>query len=103
METGHVVREQASDDSIGNSEPAVITGAVVGIIGGIGAALVMNGKATTDDIRVLQDQAGIIIPAIFLVWGVGQGIITRFRVWSPRSAARAAVASAERGVPTLPA
>ena len=103
METPKDVREQASDGNVLNTEPAVVKGAVIAFIGAIGAIAVIGGWLTNDEVKQLQDQAGIIIPALFVVLSIVQAIWTRASVWSPRSAARAAVASAERGVPTLPA
>lgn len=103
METGHVVREQAADGNVWNTEPAVVKGAVIAFIGAIGTIAVIGGWITSDEVKTLQDQAGVIIPALFVILSLVQAIWTRASVWSPRSAAQAAVASAERGVPTLPA
>lgn len=95
------VYQQAADTSIWNTNAAVAKGAVVGVIGGIGAILVIGGWTTNNDVKVLQEQAGIIVPAVFVAMGVLQGIWTRASVWSGRTAARIALVNAKGTIPTL--
>ena len=103
-ERGNVVREQAADTSVMNTDPALVKGAVVavvGFIGGVGAIFVVMGRVTPDEVKGIQDQATIIIPAGFAILSIVQAVWTRSSVWSPRTAARSAVESAKSGVPTL--
>jgi len=103
--TGHPVVRQSEDNSLTNTEPAVLTGAIVGIIGAIGAVLVIGGWIDQQAADELKTQAGILVPSIFIVLGIVQGLITRMQAYSPRSAARIAVdnaASPAGTPPTLP-
>jgi hypothetical protein len=99
---GEVVR-QATDNSLMNTEPAAVAGAVVGIVGAVGSILVIGGYADTGQIDVLKNEAGIIVPACFIIAGTVQAIWTRMKAYSPRSAARIAVANAAATAGSVPA
>jgi hypothetical protein len=92
--TGAAVVEQADDNSILNTEPAVATGVIVGAIGAIGAVAVIGGWIDQSAADELKKQAGIIVPSIFIIAGIVQGLLTRLRAYAPRTAAKIAIANA---------
>lgn len=98
--TRDVVR-QAQDDSWLNKEPAMVRGAVISAVGGLGAVLVVAGVLDEGQKQALADNAGAIAFAVWIIVPILQSAWTRLAVWSPRTAAQVAVASAETGVPTL--
>lgn len=100
--TGHEVVEQAKDNSVWNTEPAVVRGAVISIVGAIGTILVVSGILDTDQKQQLQDNAGTIAVAVVLILPILQGIWTRFGAWSGRSAARIALVNAKAPADTPP-
>ncbi len=99
---GEVVR-QAGDNGIWNTEPSVVRGAVVGIVAAIGSILVIGGYVDTGEVDTVKDAAGQIVPAVFIILGIVQAVWTRFSVYSPRSAARIAVANAAKPAGAVPA
>lgn len=102
--TGHEVREQAQDPGILNTEPAVVRGAVISAVGAIATILVVLGVLTEEQKTVLQDNAGAIALAVITILPILQAIWTRASVYSPRTAAKVAVANADSPVlapPTL--
>ena len=101
--TGVAVREQAADNSFGNTDPALARGAVVGVVTAIGSILVLSGLIDEDQKQALADNAGVLVPAVLAIAAIVQAVWTRASVWSPRTAARGSVASARTGVPTLDA
>lgn len=101
--TGQAVVEQARDGGINNTDPAIVRGAVVGIVTAIGSILVIGGYIDEGQKDALAENAGIIVPALFAIAAVVQAVWTRAAVYSPRSAAKIAVANAASAttVPTL--
>lgn len=99
---GRDVTKQATDNSLGNTEPAIVAGAVVGIVGAVGSILVIGGYIDEDQRKALQDSAGQIIPALFVIAAIVQAIITRMRAYSPRSAAQIAIVNAQAPAGTPP-
>lgn len=100
--TGGEVVEQARDNSFTNREPAVVAGAVVGVVGAVGSILVIGGYIDEGQKQALADNAGIIVPAVFAIAAVIQTAWTRAKAYSPRSAARIAVANAAAPAGTPP-
>jgi hypothetical protein len=98
---GAEVVEQAEDNSIWNTEPAVVRGAVISIVGAIATLLVVGGVLDANQKRTLEDNAGTIAVAVAVIVPILQSVWTRLAVWSGRTAARNAVESAVAGVPTL--
>jgi hypothetical protein len=92
--SGHEVVQQARDNSITNTDPAMVRGAVVGIVTAVGSILVIGGYISEDQKQALADNAGVIVPALFAIAAVVQAIWTRMSVYSPRTAAKIAVANA---------
>lgn len=98
------VIEQAHDNSLPNTEPAIVAGAVVGIVGAVGSILVIGGYIDADQKKALEDSAGQIVPAVIVIAAIVQAIITRVRAYSPRTAARIALVNAKApagAAPTL--
>lgn len=93
---GHEVKKQASDDGPLNTEPAVVAGSVVGIVSAIAAILVIGGYIDEDQKRQLESSAGQIVPAVLLIVPIVAALIARIKTYSPRSAARIAVANADQ-------
>lgn len=93
--TGHEVVRQATDNSPMNTEPAMVAGAVVGIVGAVGSILVIGGYIDEGQRKALQDSAGQIVPAVFVIAAIAQAIFTRMRAYSPRSAAQIAIVNAK--------
>lgn len=104
QKTGVEVREQAKDSSWLNAEPAVVRGAVISIVGALATLLVVGGVLDTDQKKQLEENAGTIAVAVMVILPILQSVWTRFAVYSPRSAAKIAVANAAKpsgAVPTL--
>lgn len=101
--TGHAVIEQSRDNGLWNTNPAIATGAIVGIIGAVGSILVIGGYIDESQSQALKDSAGQIVPALFIIFAVIQAAWTRAKVYSPKTAASIAVenARATTTVPTL--
>jgi hypothetical protein len=100
--SGHEVTKQANDNSITNTEPAIVAGAVVGIVGAVGSILVIGGYIDEGQKNALADSAGQIVPAVFVIAAIVQAVITRMRAYAPRTAARIAVANATAPAGTPP-
>lgn len=100
---GREVIQQAADNSVGNTEPALVRGAVVGVVTVVGSILVLGGYIDESQKQSLIDNIGVIIPAVFAIAAVVQAFWTRFGVYSPRSAAKIAVLNASPATiaPTL--
>lgn len=92
--TGEEVREQARDPSWLNRDPAIVRGAVISLVGAVATVLVVAGVLDTEQKRVLEDNAGIIALAVLTVVPIVQAAWTRASVYSPRTAAKIAVANA---------
>lgn len=104
QKVGREVLAQANDNSVWNTEPAVVRGAVISVVGAIGTLLVVSGVLDADQKQALEDNAGTIAVAVLLIVPIVQSVWTRFAVYSGRSAARIAVATATKpggAVPTL--
>ena len=93
---GAAVVEQANDHSILNTNPALTIGAVVSSIIAVAVLLVSFGIITDDQRRAVEAQALPIITLLFILIPLMQGIITRERVYSPRTAAVIAVTNAKQ-------
>lgn len=93
---GEAVVAQANDNSFTNTDPAVLRGAVVGVVTAAGAILVIGGWISEEQKNALAEQAGIIVPAVFAIAAIVQAVWTRASVYSPRTAAEIAVANAEQ-------
>lgn len=104
-EHGSVVRRQALDGSIMNTEPVVAKAAVVGVVGSVLLALGAFGLVTEDQRLAIIEQVGSITYGVFvvlpLIISIVTGVWARLSAFSPRTAAQSAVESAARGVPTL--
>ncbi len=92
--TGGEVVRQANDNSLLNSEPAVVRGAVISVVGLLATLLVMSGILDQSQKQALEDNAGSIAVAVVMILPILQSIWVRFSVYSPRSAARVAVENA---------
>jgi hypothetical protein len=73
----------------------MVAGAVVGIVGAVGSILVIGGYIDEGQRKALQDSAGQIVPAVFVIAAIAQAIFTRMRAYSPRSAAQIAIVNAK--------
>jgi NADH:ubiquinone oxidoreductase subunit 6 (subunit J) len=100
--TGAAVVEQSEDNSLGNTEPVVSAGAVVGFISAVASVLVIGGWIGEDQKRQLESSAGVIVPALLLIVPIVASIIGRMKAYSPRSAARIAVNNAAAPAGTAP-
>lgn len=101
---GEAVIEQANDNSILNTEPAVVRGAVVSLVGAVGTVLVISGAISPEQKQVLEENAGTIAVAAMTILPILLSIWQRFSVYSPRTAARIAVENAVQpagAAPTL--
>lgn len=103
--TGQEVVAQARDTSIWNTEPVVAKAAVVGIATSILLALGAFGLVTEEQRLVIIEQIGNITYGVFVILPLVVSLLTalwgRLSAFSPRTAARSAVASAQSGVATL--
>lgn len=98
------VRAQANDSSPLNTDPALVRGAVVGIVGAVASILVIGGYIDEGQKQALVDNVGVIVPAVLVIASVIQAVWTRLAVYSPRTAARIAVVNAAQpsgSAPTL--
>jgi hypothetical protein len=100
--TGHPVVDISRDKSLTNTEPALITGSVVGIVGAAASILVIGGYIDADQATQLKDSAGQIVPAVLIIAAIIQAVITRLHVYSPKSAATVAVINANAPVGSAP-
>lgn len=102
--TGKEVIAQSKDNSWLNTEPAVARGAVISVVGAGGTILVVFGILDNSQKEALAENAGTITVAILAIVPIVQAVITRLAVYSPRTAAKIAVANAkapEGAPPTL--
>jgi hypothetical protein len=100
--TGHPVVKIANDASLPNTEPALITGSVVGIVGAAASILVIGGYIDADQSQQLKDAAGQLVPAVLIIVAIIQAVITRLHVYSPKSAANVAVINANAPAGSAP-
>lgn len=104
QKVGSEVHRQANDNSIGNTDPVMLRTTIVGVISAVLAILVIGGYVTAGEKSAIEEQAGIIIPAVLILAQVIGGIWSRMAAYSPRSAAKIAVVNAlapAGAVPTL--
>lgn len=102
--TGVDVIEQAQDNSLWNTEPAVARAAVISVVGAGGTILVVFGILDNDQKQALAENAGTIAVAILAIVPIAQAVWTRVATYSPRTAAKIAVENAEApagAAPTL--
>lgn len=102
--TGAAVVAQANDDSWLNTEPAVVRGAVISIVGALATLLVVGGVLDAEQKRTLEENAGTIAVAVLVILPILQSVWTRFGVWSGRTVAKIAMENASKSssaVPTL--
>lgn len=106
--TGSEVIEQARDNSIWNTEPVVAKAAVVGITTSVLIALGAFGLVSEEQRTVIIEQVGNITYGVFVILPLVISLLTalwgRLSAYSPRSAAKIAVANAAApagAVPTL--
>lgn len=96
---------QAQDNSWWNKDPLVMKAAAVGIATSIAVSLGAFGLITDEQRTIIIEQVGNITFGVFvilpLVISLATALWARLSVFSPRTAARAAVTSATTGVPTL--
>jgi hypothetical protein len=102
QKAGQEVNAQAKDNSLLNTEPAVVRGAVISVVGALATLLVVGGVLDESQKRQLEDNAGTIAVAVMLILPILQSVWTRFAVYSPRSAAQVAVANAAQPAGALP-
>jgi hypothetical protein len=100
--TGGEVVAQSRDNSLLNTEPAVVRGAVISIVGALATLLVVSGVLDADQKRQLEENAGTIAVAVLVIIPILQGIWTRFGVWSGKTAAGIAVENAHAPVGAAP-
>ena len=105
VKTGAEVIEQAHNTSIWNTEPVVAKAAVVGVTTSVLIALGAFGIVTEEQRTVIIEQVGNITYGVFVILPLIISLLTalwsRLSAFSPRTAARSAVASAQSGVATL--
>ena len=109
QKVGGEVREQAADNSFFNTEPAVARGAVIAVVGAIATLGVVAGVLDPGQKEALEENAGTIAVAALVILPILQAVWTRINLlipgtYSPRSAAKIAVANAakpENASPTL--
>jgi hypothetical protein len=99
--TGAEVIEQANDDSILNTEPAAVRGIVVGAAGGVTMLLVVFGVMGEEQrqpiILAVGETAFWGFTAVVTIVPIVQGLWTRLRTYSPKTAAEVAVENYELG------
>lgn len=93
---GVAVREQATNTSFLNTDPAVARGAIISIVGAIGTILVISGVLDAEQKRQLEENAGTIAVAVLVILPILQSVWTRAAVYSPRTAAEIAVTNSEQ-------
>jgi len=100
--SGHEVVKQANDNSIQNTDPALVRGTIVGIVAAVCSILVLGGYIDESQKQSIIDNVGIIVPALVALISIIQAIWTRMAVYSPRSAAKIAVTNAAAPAGTPP-
>ncbi len=105
QKVGQEVRAQAIDSSVFNTEPVVAKAAVVGFVTSVCLALGAFGIVTEEQRLTIIEQVGNITYGIFVILPLLVALVSalwgRLSAFSPRTAARSAVASAQSGVATL--
>jgi NADH:ubiquinone oxidoreductase subunit 6 (subunit J) len=100
--TGGAVIAQSRDNSLLNTEPAVVRGAVISIVGALATLLVVGGVLDADQKRQLEENAGTIAVAVLVILPILQAVWTRFSVWSGKTVAEIAVENAHAPVGAAP-
>ncbi len=85
---------QARDTSILNTDPALVKGTIVGIVGAVASILVIGGYIDEGQKQALVDNVGVIVPAVLVIASIVQSVWIRATVYSPRTAAKIAVVNA---------
>jgi|SRR6188768_395849 len=102
MKVGQEVRAQSVDNSFGNTEPVLQAGTLTGVVSAILAILLIGNVIDEDQRKVLEENIGIIIPALIFIAPVIASLIGRLRAYSPRSAAKIAVANSNSAAGSAP-
>src|SRR5215218_5090034 len=102
QKVGGEVHRQALDNSLMNTDPVLVRTTIVGVVSAILAILVIGGYVTGDEKSAIEDQAGIIVPAVLILAQVIGGIWSRMAAYSPQSAAKIAVANAAAPAGAVP-
>lgn len=95
---------QANDRGILNTEPALVRGAVVSVVGAVATILVISGVLDESQKHQLEENAGTIAVAVLVIVPILQSLWTRMAAYSPKTAAEIAVVNAAQpsgSVPTL--
>lgn len=105
---GGEVVAQAHDNGIWNTDPLVAKAAVIGVATSVCLALGAFGIVTEEQRLTIIEQVGNVTYGLFVVLPIVVSLVTaawaRLSVYSPRSAAKIAVANAAApagSVPTL--
>lgn len=97
----HPVVEQARDNSLINTEPVLLKSTIVGVVGAVASILVIGGYIDESQREALVENVGVIVPALIIILQILGAIWSRMSAYAPKTAAKIAVVSAERGAPTL--
>ncbi len=100
---GGEVVAQSRDGSLTNTEPVMVRNAVVGIVSAVLSILVMGGYIYPGERTGIEEQVGIIVPAVLVLAQIISGVWSRMGAYSPRSAAKIAVANAAKPAGAVPA
>lgn len=98
------VQEQADDNGLFNTNPVAAANAITGIIAAVGSILVIGGYVKGSEVDAIKGAAGVIVPAAFVVVSTVAAIWGRAKAYSPKTAAKIAIANAEKpagATPTL--
>jgi hypothetical protein len=91
-----VVRRQANDDSLENTEPVALRGVIGSVIAFALMFLVYQGWITGDQSTTVKEQTEKIIDAILIILPIGMALLARARAYSPKTAAVIAIENAEK-------
>lgn len=98
QKVGSEVHRQALDNSVMNTDPLVAKAAVIGVATSVLIALGAFGLVSEEQRTVIIEQVGNITYGVFVILPIVVSLVTalwaRLSVYSPRSAARIAVANA---------
>lgn len=100
--TGHEVVQQATDNSLGNTEPVGLTQTVMQIVGVVVAALVFKGYIEPNEGAFITVQALILVGAILSLAAFIGAALGRARAYSPKTAATIAIVNAKAPAGTPP-
>jgi peptidoglycan/LPS O-acetylase OafA/YrhL len=107
QKVGTAVHRQATDNSLMNTDPLVAKAAVIGVATSVLIALGAFGLVSEEQRTVIIEQVGNITYGVFVVLPIIVSLVTaawaRLSVYSPRSAARIAVANASAPAGAVPA